>query len=127
MNEVVDWPNLIEEVADLGGSELRACRSVIAQLVFHLGELKAFPNSQAADHWDSEINGFLSQLQSHFAPSMATRIDLPRLYGVAMRQLSRSRERSAHDFPASCPFSLHDLVSEDANLTDLLAKLDPPS
>ncbi|MBV8456375.1 MAG: DUF29 family protein [Acetobacteraceae bacterium] len=35
MNELVDWPHLIEEVQDLGLSELRACRSLLRQVLIH--------------------------------------------------------------------------------------------
>ena len=31
LNEAVDWPNVIDEVQDVGQSELRACRSLLVQ------------------------------------------------------------------------------------------------
>jgi len=36
LNAAVDWPNVIEEVQDVGLSELRACQSLLAQAPVHL-------------------------------------------------------------------------------------------
>ena len=39
LNEPVDWPHVIEEVQDVGLSELRACKSLLRQILVHLQKL----------------------------------------------------------------------------------------
>ena len=41
LNEAVDWPNVIDEVQDVGLSELRACQSLLQQATTHLLKLHA--------------------------------------------------------------------------------------
>ncbi len=60
VNDAVDWAHVIEEVADVGLSELRACRSLLRQAMVHLLKLHAEPRSQAAAHWQGEVAGFLT-------------------------------------------------------------------
>jgi hypothetical protein len=36
VNDAVDWPNVIEEVRDVGESGLRACQSLLVQAMAHL-------------------------------------------------------------------------------------------
>jgi hypothetical protein len=60
VNDAVDWPNVIEEVQDVGLSELRACRSLLRQALVRLLKLRAWPDSPAAAHWRGETAGFLS-------------------------------------------------------------------
>ncbi len=48
LNAAVDWPNVIEEVQDVGLSELRACQSLLEQALAHLLKLHALPEGQAA-------------------------------------------------------------------------------
>ena len=48
VNEAVDWPHVIEEVQDVGLSELRACQSLLEQVLTHLLKLHAMPDSLSA-------------------------------------------------------------------------------
>lgn len=43
VNTEIDWPNVIEEVRDVGQSELRAVRSLLARAIEHLLKSKAGP------------------------------------------------------------------------------------
>ncbi|HJS84839.1 MAG TPA: DUF29 family protein, partial [Acetobacteraceae bacterium] len=45
VNAAVDWPHVIEEVQDVGLSELRACQSLLRQAMMHLLRLHAWPSS----------------------------------------------------------------------------------
>jgi hypothetical protein len=123
VNECLDWPNLIEEVRDLGLSELKLCRSWITLTIQHLFKLKAAPDSRDAQHWADEIDHFLSDLQNHFTPSMAQRIDIGQQYAKARRKFAGS---GGTRLPAECPFKLDDLLDESAAVPGLLAKLDVP-
>lgn len=61
-NEAVDWPNVIEEVHDVGLSELRACQSLLEQALAHPLKLYTWPQSQAARHRRDEVRAFLNDV-----------------------------------------------------------------
>ena len=69
LNEVVDWPSVIEQVQGVGLSELRACRSLLRQALAHLLKLQVSPNRQAADHWRGALAGLLTDVRDAFSPS----------------------------------------------------------
>ena len=126
LNEPVDWPNVIEEVQDVGLSELRACKSLLRQALVHLLKLYAWPGSTAAAHWRSEVIGFRADMRDHFAPSMRQRISLDGIYKVALEQAQAGTDNSGkpRPVPATCPFVLDDLLSLDADIQILVRKLD---
>ena len=52
LNTAVDWPHVIEEVRDVGLSELRACQSPLQQAMVHLLKLHVWSESpQMAGQW----------------------------------------------------------------------------
>ena len=48
VNEAPDWPNIAEELADVGRSELRSCRSLLRQALRHM--LKALAGHSPGMH-----------------------------------------------------------------------------
>ncbi|MEO9190961.1 MAG: DUF29 domain-containing protein [Acetobacteraceae bacterium] len=120
LNETVDWPHVIEEVQDVGLSELRACESLLRQALVHLLKLRAFPDGSAA-HWRSEAIGFLADAQARFTPSMRQRIGLDGLYAKALRQV-RAGENPPR-LPETCPFELDELLADDVDVGALIARL----
>ena len=125
LNEPVDWPNVIEEVQDVGLSELRACKSLLRQALVHLLKLCAWPGSTAAAHWRSEVIGFRADMRDRFAPSMRQRISLDEIYRVALEQVQAITDNSGEPrlVPATCPFALDDFLSVDADVLMLVQKL----
>lgn len=126
LNAAVDWPHVIEEVQDVGLSELRACRSLLRQALTHLLKLQAWPGSQAAAHRHDEAGVFLADAEDRFTPSMRQRIDLDELYARALhlaRAASDSTARPPSSLPETCPFALDDLLAGRPDVTGLLAKL----
>ncbi len=123
VNDVVDWAHVIEEVADVGLSGLRACRSLLRQALVHLLKLHAEPRSQAAAHWQGEVAGFLTDVRDAFSPSMRQRIDLSELYADALYR-TKDGDRDGPDLPPdTCPFVLDDLLAQRPDVVMLLAKL----
>ncbi len=122
LNEAVDWPNVIEELQDVGLSELRTCQSLLTQAMTHLLKLHAWPTSQSIQHWRGETGTFLDDAERRFTPSMRQRIDLGELYAKALRR-ARTSENAAppHPLPDSCPFTLLELLEGD--VAELSAKL----
>ena len=126
VNEAVDWPNVIEEVEDVGRSELRACESLLRQAMVHLLKLRAWPGSPAAAHWRGEVAGFLAEARRAFAPSMGQRIDLADLYADALYQVRVGVDDSGEPrpLPEACPFKLDELLTGRPDVAVLVAKLD---
>lgn len=114
-NEPVDWSNVIEELQDVGLSELRPCQSLLEQALTHLLKLYASPDDRAAKHWRDEVRAFLNDAQRRFTPSMRQRLDLEDLYGKALRRVRASMDADdpLPSLPKLCPFMLQELLSED--------------
>ena len=134
LNESVDWDHLIEEVQDLGLSELRTCRSLLRQALIHLMKLRAWPKAEAADHWRMEAAGFLIDARDRFAPSMRQRIDLQDVFADALYAAFGPKTLSPDlgddgeaiaEFSTECPFSLDDLLREHPDIHSLVLRLRP--
>jgi len=110
----VDWAHLVEEIEDVGLSELNAVISHLEQVLVHLLKLRVWPESPSARHWRVEVVAFQRNAARRFAPSMRQRIDLERLYRDAADQLVAGQERGDPPLglPASCPFTLDQLLTE---------------
>lgn len=123
VNDAVDWPNVIEEVQDVGLSELRACRSLLQQAMTHLLKLHAWPGGQAAAHGHDEVGVFLDDAADRFAPSMRQRIGLGELYAKALRRAQTSQDVTGtpRPLPETCPLTLDELLA--GNVAALVAKL----
>ena len=125
VNELVDWPNVIQEVQDVGLSELRSCRSLLRQALVHLLKLRRYPESPAAAHWRGEVIGFLADARDRFSPSMRQRIGLEAIYQVALQQVVTEADGLVGWDPAqeACPFSLDDLLAGHSDVAELVGKI----
>ncbi len=123
VGEAVDWAHVVEEVAEVGLSELRACQSLLVQAMTHLLKLHAWPDSEAVAHWRGEIAGFLASARRNFTPSMGQRIDLAGLYADALYGVRAEELADAASLPAACPFVLDELLVERPGIVGLLRKL----
>jgi Domain of unknown function DUF29 len=125
VNDAVDWPNVIEEVQDVGLSELHACESLLRQALVHLLKARGWPEAPAVAHWRGETVGFLSDAAQRFAPSMRQRISLDGLYRKALKQVLTGAKPGdpPRALPESCPFTLNELFAEDTEVEALAAKL----
>ena len=126
VNEAIDWDHVIEEVEDVGASELHGCQSQISQALLHLLKLGAEPQSQAAAHWRSEIIGFLAGARRRFSPGMRQRFELDDLYDTALRQIRvLLTDVSGARLPEACPYTLDDLLVLKPDPEALIEKLRP--
>lgn len=121
LNEAVDWPNVIEELQDVGVSELRAVRGLLRQALLHLMKLQAWPDNPACPHWRGETVGFLVDAQDRFSPSMVQRVGLQTLYGRTLIEVQARSEAfgPGRRLPLDCPFSLDDLLVDPVDLLAL--------
>jgi len=110
----VDWTHVVEEIEDVGLSELRAVESYLDLMLVHLLKVHGWPNSLSVRHWRTEIGSFQKNAARRFAPSMRQRIDLPKLYADAIEQLEGVDydDIAPRAWPAECPFTLDDLLTE---------------
>jgi hypothetical protein len=122
VNDAIDWPHVIEEVQDVGLSELHACESLLRQALLHLLKLHLEPDSPAVPHWRGEVVGFLGDAARRFAPSMRRRIDLAGLWQVALHQIAAERGARPAELPSACPFVLDDLLAEAPDPAALAAR-----
>ena len=125
ISEMVDWPNVIEEIEAMGRAELHGCESLLGQALLHLLKLHLRPDHMAAAHWRGETYGFLSAARRRFSPSMRQRIDLEELYQQAATQLRLSLDdpQGQRVMPESCPYALDDLLAAPSDVASLVAKL----
>jgi hypothetical protein len=122
LNEAVDWDHVIEEVGDVGLSELHACENLLVQALAHLLKLHAEPAGPAA-HWTSETIAFLGRARRRFSPSMRQRIDLEDLYQSALQEARPLIRSGEIRLPESCPYALDELLDKAAAVENLVAKL----
>ncbi len=107
-----DWPNIIEEVADVGLSELRACRSLLLQALLHDLKAAAWPTASHVPHWQAEARRFRIDAADAFTPSMAQRIDIKDIYAKARRAMPTAIDGQAPlPVPLDCPMTLEALLA----------------
>jgi Domain of unknown function DUF29 len=77
VNEV-DWEHVIEEIKDVGLSQLHSDHSYLHQMLVHLLKVHDWPDSLSAGHWRGEFVACQEDAARRFAPPMRQRIDLTR-------------------------------------------------
>ena len=125
VNAAVDWANVIEELEGMARSDLRACRSLLRAAMEHLLKLHAWPYSRSARHWANEVRAFLDDARDAFSPSMQQRMDLGREYSRAAGAAGEAQDETGlpRPWPDACPWTLDDLLHEDADPLVLVARL----
>ena len=88
----LDWPNIAEEIEDVGRSELHAVESLLVQALRHMLKAEAWPLSRDAPSWRADAIDFRQQARRRFAPSMRPKIDVASLYADARRALPETMD-----------------------------------
>jgi Domain of unknown function DUF29 len=119
----IDWDHVVEEIEDVGLSELSAVKSHLRQLLIHLLKLHGWPDTQTGEHWLNEAIQFQGEAESRFLPSMRQRIDIAPLHASALRivtalQLDGMPPRA---LPVTCDLTVDDLLTIPPR--NLLARL----
>ncbi len=119
-NAPVDWKHLVEEVEDLGRSELHAVTSQLRRLLIHLLKLACSPARDPRPLWRASVQDARSEIEERLTPTLRRALSarLPRIYAAA-RRIARE-ELAAHDeheaaarLPERCPWTLAQLLDPD--------------
>ena len=109
----VDWEHVVEEIEDLGLSQLNAVENYLRLVMLHLLKIQGWPDCQAIEHWRTEIVNSQDEAEQRYVPSMRQRIDLDRAYRRARRNAMQTNVdgRPPLPLPDTCPFSLDQLLN----------------
>jgi len=129
--EEVDWENLLEEIEDMGRSELRSVISYISIILEHLYKLENFKVSQeAGNSWIKSIINAREGLELMFdeSPSLRGKAhqELEKSWRIAVKRLIAwfeypenkalakrffGRLPTEKDFPSKCPYTFEQVLS----------------
>jgi hypothetical protein len=113
LNELPDWPNIIEEVESVGREQLHAVESLLLQAFVHMLRSEGWPLARDAENWRADARGFRAQARRRFAPSMRQKIDLAGIYADALKVLPDQMEgQPPQPLPATCGMTLEALLNE---------------
>jgi hypothetical protein len=115
INDVeLDWPNIAEEIEDVGRSQLHAVESLLVQALRHMLKADASPLSRDAPSWRADAIDFRRQARRRFVPSMRQKIDLASLYADALAATPETIDgQPPLPVPETCPVTLDELLAED--------------
>ncbi len=110
----LDWPNIAEEIGDVGRSQLNAVESLLTQALPHMLKAEAWPLMRDAPSWRAGARLFRRQARRRFVPSMRQRIDLAGLYADALAGLPETiDDQPPLPVPDACPATLDELLNEE--------------
>ena len=114
MNEAPDWTNIVEEIESVGNEQRHAVESLLLQTMLHMIKAEVWPDCRDVDHWLDEARLFRAQATARFVPSMRQRIDMTRLWRLALRAMPRRVDgQPPRTVPEACPMTLDQLLSEE--------------
>jgi Domain of unknown function DUF29 len=114
VNEAPDWPNIIEEIEDVGRSERNSVESHLVQALLHDLKAEAWSLSLAVPHWRAEARGHRDDARRRFSPAMAQRIDVTKLYREALHRMPETMDSVPPlPVPDVCPVTLDEMLSDD--------------
>jgi hypothetical protein len=112
----LDWPNIAEEIEDVGSNRLHAVESLLVQAMRHALKAKAWLHSLDAPSWRADAIDFCRQARRRFVPSMRQKIDVDALYADALAALPEAvNGQLPLPVPEICPMTLDELLAEDAD------------
>lgn len=112
-----DWPNIIEEIESVGGSQRRALKSSYRLVITHLLKWQ-FQREKRSRSWKNTIGRERGTIQSDERdnPSLAADANaiIGEIYSIAARDAARETGLPLATFPPTCPYSLDFLRDHDA-------------
>ena len=109
----LDWPNIAEEIEDVGSNRLHAVESLLVQALRHMLKAEAWPLSRDAPGWRADAIDFRQQARRRFVPSMRRKIDVGELWRDAVRAIPETIDGEPPlPVPDACPVTLDELLGE---------------
>jgi hypothetical protein len=108
----------VEEIEDLGKSDLQAVESYVQQIMAHLLKLDYSGFDLPRQHWRAEIVAFRGSLRRKMSPSLERRVreELPELYVDARNNAAASLDAEpdlGRRLPHECPYDWSTVVERD--------------
>ena len=119
-NEVPDWHNIIEELEDVGRSQLRSVESLLMRALLHDLKAQAWPYAQQVPHWRSEARVFRRDARHRLTPSMHHKIDVASLFRDALESLPETMD----GYPPCKKCLAVAIVAQPTNLDEALADME---
>ena len=120
----LDWERVIEEIEDVGKSQLDAVRSLFALAVEHVLKAAAWPDHAAARKWRNEAISFLGQARRRYQPGMAQHLDTAELYADALAVVrSLDMRQPGRRLPDAVALAPSDLADRAFGPDQLLARI----
>jgi hypothetical protein len=110
----LDWPNIAEEIESVGREQLHAVQSLLLQALVHMLKADAWQVSRDAPTWRADAIVYRADAARRYVPSMRRRIDLGRIYRLAIRAMPATiDDLPPQPVPQACPWTLDELLSEE--------------
>ncbi|SEO91917.1 protein of unknown function DUF29 [Methylobacterium sp. ap11] len=127
LSNTLDWENIIEEVEDVGRSQIRTLEGTLQAMLVHVLKYLSAPRAQSVRSWRAEIIAFHATARRRYTRSMRQRIDWDGLWrdskAVAAAELAVWGDELATGLPDRSPFTPEELVAEDFTLDGALLRL----
>jgi hypothetical protein len=129
----LDLANVVEEIEDVGKSELRAVESLTRNILVHVILLWADPGAPPTFGWRGEIATWHDDILRRIGPSMRPKLDLDPIWRGAVRvacaKLADWDETKAAAARAAlagsrCPFDLAALTTEEFDVSHAVARIE---
>ena len=119
-NAAIDWPHLIEEVADLGKSERDTVRSQLERVIEHMLKLEHSPAEDPRSGWAVSVIDARNVLDRKLTGTLRrdARRQLIHLYERARRTTAvtlrlHGENDGAVSLPEDCPYTLAQILDPD--------------
>jgi hypothetical protein len=128
----LDLANVVEEIEDVGKSELRAVESLIRNILVHLIILWADPEAPSTLGWRGEIAAWHDELLRRISRSMGSKLDLAPIWrgaacvaGAKLADWDATKAEAARSAltGSDCRFELAVLATEEFDPSSAVARL----
>ena len=124
----LDLDNVVEEIEDVGNSQLRSVRSFMRLMLSHMILIAVDADAESVGHWTREVATFRGELMLCWQRSMRQRIDMDVIWRHAVEEaeLKLSTYRDEYDLGllgSASPFGVEDLCGENFDFHGMIRQL----
>lgn len=117
----IDIAHVIEEVEDLGRSDILRVQSLVRQSLSHMIKIICDPSCASVAHWRREAMTFALDASDSYGRSYRSRIDMDGVWKKAQKEAATELEQYGTAMPAFapvCPVDLDWMMSDAFCLSD---------